>query len=400
MKPASNVLIVGGGIAGLSAAVGLQARGIQCDVVEREAERQLGAAINLQPSACAALERLGLLEEIQANGRPAESWFTAYNSSGKELARVPMPTAPEWPQMRIGIGRWILVGTMERVATAAGAVVKTGITVASLTQTSDHVDVTFTDGTSNRYDLVVGADGHRSMIREMVFGVEHKPRHVGQSGIRYVVNPPGDFPEGGAMLADPPPMLLAWRFPNGEGEDLLYGAINLNIAGDVRMDSDRIPEILTNKLETIQRIAGDGQAPNWIVELHSIFKARPERVFYDAYQSFLMPDPWFRGRVVLIGDAAHTAPPHIGAVGTIAIEDAVVLAESLASDRPLEDALETFMDRRFVRAQMVVENATRLSEWEQLFPTLRNDDPVGYAELNARYNALTRRSLHALAEPL
>lgn len=400
MSAVSKVLIVGGGIAGLSAAVGLQRHGIQCDVVEIAAERRLGAGINLQPSACAAIERLGLLDEVAGNGRRGTSWFTAYNATGRELARVPMPTAPEWPQVRIGIGRWILIRTLQDVATQAGAAFAIGLSVASLEQTADAVRVAFTDGRTDTYDLVIGADGHRSSVRRMVFGEEHMPRHVGQSGIRFVTAPPEDFPEGGAMLADPPPLFLAWRFPGDDGADLLYTAMNLNIAGDVRVPAERVPELVAEKLAVILRIAGPGNAPSWVTELHGTFSQQPAGLLYDAYQSFLMPDPWFRGRVVLIGDAAHTAPPHIGAVGTIAIEDAAILSELMAEDGDVADLLGQFMTRRFERAKMVVENATLLSEWEQTFPTLKANDPVGYADLVAKYNAVSRRSLHGLAEPL
>ena len=81
--------------------------------------------------------------------------------------------------------------------------------------------------------------------------------------------------------------------------------------------------------------------------------------------AFLMPPPWHRGRVLVIGDAAHTTTPHLATGAGIAIEDAVVLAELLAGDRAVPEALEAFMARRFDRCRLVVETAVKLGEMEK-----------------------------------
>ena len=81
--------------------------------------------------------------------------------------------------------------------------------------------------------------------------------------------------------------------------------------------------------------------------------------------SFLLPSPWHRGRVAVIGDAAHTTTPHLATGAGIAIEDAVVLAELLAAELPLPVLLEQFMARRFDRCRLVVETAVKLGEMEK-----------------------------------
>jgi 2-polyprenyl-6-methoxyphenol hydroxylase-like FAD-dependent oxidoreductase len=91
----------------------------------------------------------------------------------------------------------------------------------------------------------------------------------------------------------------------------------------------------------------------------------PDRIICRPVFSMIMPKPWHRGRVVLIGDAAHTTTPQLASGATIAIEDAVVLARHLHSGRTLEAALEDFTQARFERCRMVVDNSEQLGEWEK-----------------------------------
>ena len=78
-----------------------------------------------------------------------------------------------------------------------------------------------------------------------------------------------------------------------------------------------------------------------------------------------VPTPWYRGRVLLIGDAAHATTPHLASGAGLAIEDAVVLGELLRSAKPVAAALEEFMARRYERCRLVVENSVQVAEWEK-----------------------------------
>ena len=91
----------------------------------------------------------------------------------------------------------------------------------------------------------------------------------------------------------------------------------------------------------------------------------PRKVDYRPMNAFLLPPPWHRGRVLLIGDAAHTTTPHLATGAGIAIEDAVVLAELMAGDLPAPELLDRFMTRRFERCRLVVETAVKLGEMEK-----------------------------------
>ena len=115
----------------------------------------------------------------------------------------------------------------------------------------------------------------------------------------------------------------------------------------------------------------------------------PGKIICRPIFSLILPPPWFRGRVLVIGDAAHTTTPHLASGASIAVEDSIMLAALLGSGRPLTALLEEFMQRRFERCRMVVENSEQLGEWEKN-PGAPDADPVG----------VMARSYQALAAPI
>ena len=115
----------------------------------------------------------------------------------------------------------------------------------------------------------------------------------------------------------------------------------------------------------------------------------PEAIIYRPITSLLLPAPWYNGRVLLIGDSAHTATPHMAAGAGLAIEDSVVLAELLGSGLPVLETLEKFMVRRWERCRMTIENSEQLGKWEKT-PGLPEADPVGLFE----------KSVKILAQPI
>ena len=102
----------------------------------------------------------------------------------------------------------------------------------------------------------------------------------------------------------------------------------------------------------------------------------------------LLPRPWYKGRVVLIGDAVHATTPHLAAGALIGVEDAVVLADELQKGTSIDGALSAFQDRRFERCRMVVENSGRLGEIEV----------TGGSQ--EEHGSIMRQSMMALAQPI
>jgi 2-polyprenyl-6-methoxyphenol hydroxylase-like FAD-dependent oxidoreductase len=138
-----------------------------------------------------------------------------------------------------------------------------------------------------------------------------------------------------------------------------------NLQGPVRLaDEDLVP--------TLRELLSDfggvlAKARDEIVD--------PKAIAYRPITSLIMPPPWYRGRVLLIGDAVHTTTPHMAAGAGIAVEDSVVLAELLASGSLLADVLHTFMARRYERCRLVVENSFQLGEWEKT-PNAPGANPI------------------------
>jgi 2-polyprenyl-6-methoxyphenol hydroxylase-like FAD-dependent oxidoreductase len=116
-------------------------------------------------------------------------------------------------------------------------------------------------------------------------------------------------------------------------------------------------------------------------------------IVFRPMEAILVPSPWYRGRVVLIGDAVHAVTPHLAQGASIAIEDAVVLADLLAASDHVDQALAAFMSRRFERCKMVYDAGLQLAEWENLAF-------AGQPAADANPGALFQQALNDLAAPI
>ncbi len=233
---------------------------------------------------------------------------------------------------------------------ADGVPIRLGTSVSALTQTDDRVDVVFTDGTRGSYDLVVGADGSSSAVREMVFGPQVRPRYTGQMNWRATVRRP---PEVTGRYSYFGPTIKSGFNPVSEREMYIY--LLQNVPERPRWRDEELPAMLRGLLAEFGGILGRARD-----EVHD-----PEHIICRPVFSMIMSPPWYRGRVLLIGDAVHTTTPQLASGASIAIEDAVVLARHLDSDQLLESALAAFMQARYERCRMVVENSEQLGEWEK-----------------------------------
>jgi 2-polyprenyl-6-methoxyphenol hydroxylase-like FAD-dependent oxidoreductase len=136
----------------------------------------------------------------------------------------------------------------------------------------------------------------------------------------------------------------------------------------------------------MRELLGDFSAP-LLQRLREQIDERSGIVFRPL-EALLLPQPWFRGRVVLIGDAVHATTPHLASGACIGIEDGLVLAECVGRGGLLEQALQAFQQRRWERCRMVVENSLRLGEIE-----MSNGSKEEHA-------GIMRDSLMALAQPI
>ena len=230
----------------------------------------------------------------------------------------------------------------------------------------------FTDGQSSHYDLVVGADGMNSLIRDLAFGSEHRPHYTGQMVWRATVSRPGDVECRHSYFG---PTNKSGFNPISDRQMYIYAV--QNVPERPRWKDAELPSILRGLLAEFGGVLGRARE-----EI-----CKPEQITCRPVFSMILPPPWQRGRIIVIGDAAHTTTPHLASGASIAIEDSILLARLLQSTRPLDATLDDFVRQRYERCRMIVENSELLGEWEKK-PGAPNEDTVGV--IAASYQALAK----------
>lgn len=345
MSTIRRALIVGGGPAGLTAAIALARAGTSAEIVEVEREwAPEGVGLLLQTAPLRALDSLGLLEECREKGF-VHPVIRFCDPQGHVLFENPSgEPAP------VGISRTALHTILADAAGRLGCRVRLGLTVSSLAQSEDAVDVRFSDTSRGTYDLVVGADGIHSRVRELILGPDLAPRYAGQVIWRVGLRRP--------------PALDRYHMLQGPRDKV----------GLVPISAEDLYLFLVQTVPDPARPARGEMADRLRSELRPYGSFVPElldqvddalTIDYRGLQYLLVRDDWHRGRVLLVGDAAHATTPHLAFGVGLAIEDALVLGELVAGSAPVPDLLSHFMARRFERCRMVVENSLLLCRWEQ-----------------------------------
>jgi 2-polyprenyl-6-methoxyphenol hydroxylase-like FAD-dependent oxidoreductase len=362
-----RILIVGGGIAGLCLDLALHNTSWQVEVVERDPGHRLGAGLAIQPNPMRALRQLGVAGAVQRAGCVIGR-FQYRDQHGALLCDVDLPglwgdTGPFVGITRDALRRALLA---DRSRCRLGA-------VAAVAQHADHVVVSFADGTSAAYDLVVGADGINSVVRRCIVDLPG-PTYSGHMAWRSVA-PTGSDGLGGVQF-----FLGGDRFfglcPVGDG--LTYGFGNVAtervhepVAGGRRRMLDRFADFAAPVRRYLASVRSDA-------DIHCApIESLPDAV-------------WHEDRVVLIGDAAHAMSPMMGQGGCMAIEDAVVLADELRRDPDVPAALAAFAARRNTRVGWVREQSQALGELIRLPAPVRNHAlrERGTAAFHERYRPL------------
>jgi 2-polyprenyl-6-methoxyphenol hydroxylase-like FAD-dependent oxidoreductase len=344
---------VGGGLAGTGTAIHLAKAGVAVDLVEIKPDvAALGSGITLQGNALRELRSLGVWEQVGAAGYAFDvTGIRAPDPAGSVVAEIPdaMSGGPDLPAC-MGMPRPELARILVDRATEVGVKIRYGTTFTELSQDGDGVDVTFSDGSAGRYDVVVGADGVRSYTRRAL-GINLETRSVGMGIWRAFGPRPASVTRTDLYYGGP--SYIAGYCPTGE--DSLYAYI-------VEDAQDRSALSPDEQLATMKQLSRAYHGP-WDEIRETL--TDPSRVNYTWFETHLLDVPWNRGRVVLIGDAAHTCPPTIAQGGAMGLEDAVVLAELLTERDGLDqDLWDAFHARRYERAKTVVEASNQIVRWQ------------------------------------
>lgn len=369
MTAVRSVAVIGGGVAGFAVAVLLAEADVAVDLVEAKPDvAALGSGITLQGNALRVLRTLGLWEQARRAGHCFDS-IGLRLPSGELVAEVTdaRTGGPDLPAAA-GMYRPDLARLLATRATEAGVKVRTGTVPVSLVQDDDGVDLRFSDGSSGRYDLVVGADGVRSWTREAV-GVELETHATGMGIWRAFTARPASVTRtelcyGGAAH-------IAGYCPTGE--DSVYAYL-------VEDAQDRSALSAAGRLAAMRSLAEGYHGPWDEIRAQLVDAAR---VHYTWFETHLLDGPWHRGRVVLIGDAVHCCPPTLAQGAAMALEDAAVLAELLLAADGLDEGLwASFTSRRLERVRTVVDSSLHIGRM------VAAGEQSGVPELMGRVSAL------------
>lgn len=345
-----KILIVGGGVGGMAAAMRLCETGHDVDLIDLDPNWGVyGTGITLSVLTLRALCDLGLAEDVMREGNCYDG-FTLCNQQGEVVRQMEMPRlfSKDVPAEG-GILRPALHAIMKARVLEKGAKVRTGLSVAAINQSADGVEVEFTDATTGRYDLVIGADGLFSKVRTMIFPDAPKPKFTGQACWRALFDIPAGWTCGHMFMSEKIKLGFSLCSP-----DKMY----LYLLEHVPDNPWRMPESLPGLLREL--MAGFGGEPARLRE--TITQDTP--ILYRPLESVLLTKTWSHGRVVLLGDAVHATTPHLGSGAGAAVEDAIVLSDLLTSSGSLAEALSLYDQKRIPRASLVVNNSLKIGELE------------------------------------
>jgi 2-polyprenyl-6-methoxyphenol hydroxylase-like FAD-dependent oxidoreductase len=361
------MLIVGGGISGMALAIRMQSSGWNVDLVESDPKwRVYGAGISVTAPTYRAFQRLGIVDEVMEQGYGSHRGVLICAPNGKVIVEQGAePIAPGLPTHG-GILRPVLHEILSGRTRAAGTDVRLGVTIEDYVDDGQRVRVRTTDGQTRSYSLVVGADGVQSHVRAMVFPDAAPPKYTGQYCWRLLARRDLGIEQCNFYVAG---TVTAGVMPVSDTQ--MYMFLLQGEPQQVRIDEARQWQRLKALMSPFSGVLGRLRDE---LSAESVIIARP-------LHAIILPRPWHRGRVVLIGDAAHATTPHLASGAGIAVEDSLVLSEELRGagpESPVDpvQAVERFEARRFERCRMVVENSVRIGELE-----LTHADPQGLKAL-------------------
>jgi 2-polyprenyl-6-methoxyphenol hydroxylase-like FAD-dependent oxidoreductase len=369
-----RVLVVGGGITGGVFSLALAKRGVDVVLVDLRGELGgVGHGITLQGNALKAFKAVGIWERLAEKGFAFDK-LRLRTVDGHVMAEIPAPPmgGSDLPPT-MGAVRGDIADILADEVVKAGVDVRLGTTVTAIEDHGDSVTATLSDGSTETVDLLVGADGIRSKVRAMI-GIPDQPQQVGMGIWRTVAKRPPEM-ECSEMYYGGPKYKAGYT---PISDDLCYAFLL-----EENLDRSFVGEGPNGAL---LKEHGQGYGGIWGQVRDSL--ADDAVVNYAWIEAICVESPWYRGRSIIIGDAAHACPPLIAQGAAMCAEDAVILAEMVTSGEALGDVLPKFMARRIPRVKMVLDNSLQLAEWE-IHPDTPGADP----------GRIMGQTLQALVEP-
>ena len=344
-----KVGIVGAGIAGLSAAVAFARRGAEVVIYERPGTLPAGAGISLFGNGLRALDAIGLADSVRALGTPQVVFTGMRTPDGIWLVRTPPAASADLTVVGRGDLHDILAGAAPAVQFS---------TVSQVRSSSGDATIVLDSGETRTFDLVIGADGIASAIRRS-WPEYPGIRYAGCTAWRGITAGPVDVPMAGET----------W----GRGER--FGIVPMARGRVYWFATVSVPPnwpVADEKADLLRRFAG------WHDPIPALLQATDARVILrnDIVELAAPLSRFIRGRVVLVGDAAHAMTPNLGQGGNQALEDAITLAALAAQARDLDVAISRYDEMRRKRTALLARRSRQIGRIAQVhnpaIVTLRN----------------------------
>ncbi|WP_327065054.1 FAD-dependent oxidoreductase [Kitasatospora sp. NBC_01302] len=350
----TEIMVIGGGVAGAAAALGLHKAGFDVTVYEAHPDTgaDIGAFLTLASNGMRALAQLDAAAPVAELGFPLTE-MSVLDEAGRELAAMPLGEA-DHPLTRYRCLRRAELGAaLRREVGRRGIPIRHGARLTGLVESAGGVTATFADGSSARAELAVGADGLNSTVRALLDPDQPGPEYAGQRvcyGYTTDYAPLGEASHRITMLRGSGAAFGYACSPSGE--TFWFARVpGPPVAADelARTTPAQWREHLLPLLHPDRTPAAD------------IVAATAERLMVTNAQHLRPGGRWHRGRTVLIGDAAHAASPATGQGASMALEDAVVLAKALREAGPSTDALTRYELLRRPRAEQNIATSAQLT---------------------------------------
>jgi 2-polyprenyl-6-methoxyphenol hydroxylase-like FAD-dependent oxidoreductase len=342
--PIKKVLVIGGGFSGMSAAIALRKKNIEVDLIEIDPFwRSHGTGMNMGGASMRVFRDLGVLEAFLEKGAVADG-VELFTSAGKKISTLATPRIAGLDVPGNGAIRWSVLADIFATATRqSGTNVRLGCSFVSIENGCSATTVVFTDGSCDRYVLVIGADGMDSVVRQTLFPDAPKPQYMGWRMWRASV------PRTSGVITT-----SLWF---GKGCNVGLTPVSrdeMYLFVTEYRDADDVVDP-ADVLSTLQDLLTGFSAP----ALHGVHEHLKNGlpIMYCPIQGLLLPNPWYRGPVVLIGDTVHPTAPDLAGSTCIGIEDAVVLAEEIRNAGSVDQALDRYQTRRFERCRMLMQKS-------------------------------------------
>lgn len=377
MKGISKIAIIGGGIGGMCTAIQLKKQNFNVDLIEINSTlTPVGAGITLSAATLRAFKEIGIIDQVLQEGGML-NLVELYTSDGELIGQSPLQSAIGADELPGGVGiiRTKLAEILKNKLEALGVNIILNNTINEISQTSEQVSIVLKDGEQRVYDLLIGADGVRSRVRNLIFPEFKGSQFTHQGSWRVVV--PRLLENCAIFLGKE---LKAGMNPISATQSYLY--ILDHIEKDEIIDPQQWSKLLSNLLSEFKGVISD------IKDQIDQGKITLEHIVYRPLSVHLMEGSWHKNRVVLLGDSIHATTPHLASGAGIAIEGAIILSQELAKDQSLEEALTHYQKRHFERAKMVIETSVKLGQLE-----INNGSKL-------EHRSLMHSTLDALRQPL